>query len=58
MRPGLAVDEQAVGGLEPAHCPQRRRAEGAVRVHPQQALQMDDLGPGRAQPEDPAGVDA
>ncbi len=58
VRPGLSVDEQAVRGLEPAHGPQRRRAEPAVRVHAQQALQVDDLGPARAQPEDAAGMDA
>ncbi len=48
MRPHLALDEQVVRGLEPAHGPQRRRAEVPVGTHAQEALQVCDLGPGRA----------
>jgi hypothetical protein len=58
VRADLAVDEQAVRGLEPAHRLERRGAEAAVHAHAQQALQVGDLRSRRARPEDAAGVGA
>ena len=58
VRSDLAVDEQAVLGLEPAHGPQRRLAEVAVAVHAEQSLQVGHLGAGRTQAQDPALVHA